>query len=330
MPTKVAIDAMSGDHGPGVAVAAMRAAVAADPDLELVAVGAKETLEPLVDGSERIGILEAKEVVSMDDEPLKVLRRRESSMFKAIRAVANGEVQAAVSPGNTGALIGMGRIQLKMIEGHHRPAIGGFVPCERCNSSFCMLDLGANVDRSADMLVAFAHLGDALFRAVTGKESPSVALLNIGKEHIKGDKEIKDAGEMLSRSKLNFIGNVEANSIYDHAADVVICDGFTGNVFLKTMEGLAGMIKGMLSDAYSRNIVTKIGALASSPVLNGLRRDMDSRRYNGAAILGLRGLLVKSHGNADELAFQSAIEFTAKQARMDLVRMIDEQEHNRT
>ena len=322
MSTIVAIDAMSGDRGPGVAVEAMKVAVAEDDDLELIAVGASETLEPLLDGAQRISILDAKEVISMGDHPLHVLRRRESSMFKAVRAVASGEAAAAVSPGNTGALIGMGRIQLKMIKGHSRPAIGSFIPCNRCQSSFCMLDLGANVDRSAEMLVSFAHLGEALHRAVTHSDKPSIGLLNIGQESIKGDKEIIEAGEILAKSDLNFVGNVEANVIYEKVADVVVCDGFTGNVFLKTMEGISGMIKGMLSDAYSRDFIAKIGAVASMPVLKGLKEVMDSRRYNGGAILGLKGLLVKSHGNADEVAFKSAIEFTAKQARMDLVGMV--------
>ena len=221
MPTTIAIDAMSGDRGPRVAVGAMKAAVNADPDLDLIAVGKKETLVPLVEGTDRISILDAKEMVSMSDEPLKVLRRRESSMFKTVKAVADGDAQAGVSPGNTGALIGMGRILLKMIEGHSRPAIGSFVPCQKCSSSFCMLDLGANIDRSTEMLVAFAYLGDALHRAVTGSKNPSVGLLNIGKEHIKGDRQIIEAGDILASSGLNFIGNVEANVIYEKVADVV-------------------------------------------------------------------------------------------------------------
>ena len=318
----IAIDAMSGDRGPAIAVAAMKAATQEDSQLEILAVGIPKQLEPLVGEAPRIKILAASEVIAMTDEPLKSLRRRNSSMFKAVEAVRDGRAQGAVSAGNTGVLMGMARIQLKMIANYHRPAIASFIPCNRCNDSFCMLDLGANIDRTSAMLVSFAYLGNVLHRAVRGSENPRVALLNIGEESIKGSKEILEAGAILQNSALNFIGNIEANTLFENSADVVVCDGFTGNIFLKTMEGLSSMIKGMLHDAFSRNLVAKLGALASMPVLNDLKETMDARRYNGAALLGLRGLVVKSHGNADEVAFQAAIEFAVRQARQGLVEMI--------
>ena len=324
MSVVIAVDAMSGDSGPATIAAAMESSVAADPDLSLVAFGDESVLRPLLLGIERISISDVKGVVSMSDEPLKVLRRRDTSMFKAIEAVAEKNASAAVSAGNTGALMGMARLQLKMIEGHTRPAIASFVPCNKCKSSFCILDLGANVDRDADLLVSQAYLGAALHKAVTGSKDPTVGLLNIGEEFMKGGKEIIEAHDKLAKTDLNFIGNVEPDALYEKIADVVVCDGFTGNVFLKTMEGLSGMIKGMITDAFSAGPAAKLAALASMPVLNGLKEVMDARRYNGAAFLGLRGLVVKSHGKADEVAFRSAIEFTAKQARMDLVRMIGE------
>lgn len=320
MSLTIAVDAASGDGGSAPAAAAIKAVLAKDPRLEIVAYGPQAELERELGGVARAAVLDAPEVIAMDEPPLQALRRRGSSMFRAIEAVADGRAGAALSAGNTGALMGMARIQLKMMPGCGRPAIASFVPCDRCRSEFCMLDLGANTDRTAEMLVSFAHLGAALHRAIKPEvKDPRVALLNIGEESIKGGKEIQEAGEILAASGLNFIGNVEAGALYAHAADVVVCDGFTGNVFLKTMEGLSSMIKNMLVDAFAANPVAKVGALVSLPVLKGLKEVMDVRKYNGAAFLGLNGLVVKSHGNADAVAFEAALDFTAKQLRQDLV-----------
>ena len=324
--TKIAVDLMSGDRGIEPAVKAIKLALEQDTNLEILAVGPQKLSEEKLQGVERVSFLDAPEVIKMTDNPLTVLRKRNSSMFKAIEAVKEGKAQAAVSAGNTGALMGMAKIILKMQEGYTRPAIASFVPCNRCNDSFCILDLGANTDRNAEMLVSFAYLGDALHRSIHPKEKPRVGLLNIGEENIKGGQDILDANKELKDSNLNFIGNVEANNLYENIADVVVCDGFTGNVFLKTMEGLSSMIKGMITDAFSKNLLAKMGAIASLPVLNGLKEVMDVRKYNGGAFLGLQGLVVKSHGNADEIAFLSAIEFTVKQAKMNLIDLIAKQE----
>ena len=323
MTTKIVVDAMSGDCGPQPAIAAIKAALATDAKLRVLVTGPASQLEPLLTGVDRVQVGDAPEVISMDDDPLAALRRRRSSMYQAVAAVAAGDAMAAVSAGNTGALMGMARTQLKMLGGYTRPAIASMVPCNRCSDFFCMLDLGANPDRSAQMLVDFAHMGDALHRAVTGTQKPTVGLLNIGAEVFKGGKDLMDAAALLEASELNFIGNVEANALYQKAADVVVCDGFTGNVFLKTMEGLSGMIKGMITDAFSANLAARLGALASMPVLSGLKEVMDARKYNGAAFLGLRGLVVKSHGNADEVAWSAALDFAIRQARMDLMGLMD-------
>lgn len=320
----IAVDAMSGDLGHEVVVTAIKEVVATDSQIEIIAVGQQAVLQPLLNETEHVRIHDAPDVVKMDDKPLTSLRRRKSSMFQSIALVKEGEAAAALSCGNTGALMGMARIQLKMLEGYSRPAIATFIPCVKCTDSFCMLDLGANVDRDADMLVDFAYLGDALFRAVREIERPRIGLLNIGEEQLKGGKELHEASVRLAASDLNFVGYVESNTLFDKPADVVVCDGFTGNVFLKSLEGLAGMIRGMLIDAYTANSFTKLAGLVSHPVLRGLKQTMDARQYNGAAFLGIRGIVIKSHGNADAVSLRAALEFTVKQARHDLIGMLKE------
>lgn len=322
MSVTVAVDAMSGDLGVEIAATAIKEAIATDPDLNIIAVGQQIVLQRFLQGTSRVAIHAADEVIAMDADPLRSIRRYKSSMFQAVALVKDGAAAAALSAGNTGALMGMARIQLKMQPGFSRPAIASFIPCDRCRSVFCMLDLGANLDRSADMLVSFALLGNALARVVLDKANPRVGLLNVGKENLKGGAELLEAGKRLAASELNFIGNVEANSLYSGIADVVVCDGFTGNVFLKTMEGLSGMIRSMIMDAYTKDSYAKLAGLVSKPVLGKLKISMDARRYNGAAFLGLQGLVVKSHGSADVTAFRAALDFSVKQARNDLVGMI--------
>ena len=318
MSLTVAVDAASGDGGLAPAAAAIRAVLRRETDLDILAVGPAEELRALLGETERATIVDAPEVISMSEPPLQTLRKRASSMFRTIEAVAEGRAGAALSAGNTGALMGMGRTQLKVLSGC-RPAIASFVPCDRCRESFCMLDLGASTDRTAELLVSHAHLGAALHRAIKGSTRPRIALLNIGEESIKGDAELRAAGEQLQASDLNFIGNVEADALYAHHADVAVCDGFTGNIFLKTMEGLSGMVKHMMVDAFNANAMAQFSGLVARPVLNNLKRVMDKRKYNGAAILGLNGLVVKSHGNADAVAFEAALDFTVRQLRHDLV-----------
>jgi len=265
----------------------------------------------------------ASEVVGMDDAVEVALRKKkDSSMRVAIEQVKAGAAQAALSAGNTGALMAIARYLLKTLEGIERPAIATQLPNARGGAT-TVLDLGANVDCTAEHLLQFAVMGSALVSVLKGDEGPTVGLLNIGEEIIKGSDEIKRAGELLraaaSAGDLNFIGNVEGNDIFKGTADIVVCDGFVGNVALKTTEGLATMIGQFMREEFSRNLLTKLAAAVSYPVLRALKRRMDHRRYNGAALLGLRGLVFKSHGSADVLAFEQALARAYDAARNHLL-----------
>jgi glycerol-3-phosphate acyltransferase PlsX len=246
------------------------------------------------------------------DDPLEVAlrRKRDSSMRVAINQVKDGAAQAAVSAGNTGALMAIARFVLKTLDGIDRPAIAGQMP-NVTGGATTMLDLGANVDCSAEHLLQFAVMGSALVVAVSGKESPTVGLLNIGEEAIKGNEVIKQAGALLraaaANGDLNFKGNVEGNDIFKGVVDLVVCDGFVGNVALKSSEGLASMVSTLIKQAFGRNILTKMAAIVAYPVLSAFKKRVDHRRYNGAALLGLRGLVFKSHGSADAFAFEQAL-----------------------
>ncbi len=235
-------------------------------------------------------------------------------MRVAIQQVKSGAANVAVSAGNTGALMAIARYLLKTLDGIERPAIATRMPNAK-GSATTVLDLGANVDCTAEHLLQFAVMGSALASVLNGNEQPTVGLLNIGEEAIKGSEVIKEAGELLrtagAAGDLNFYGNVEGNDIFKGTVDIVVCDGFVGNVALKASEGLASVIVGFLKEEFSRNPLTKLAALVSYPVLNALKRRMDYRRYNGAALLGLRGLVFKSHGSADEMAFQARIAHAA-------------------
>jgi glycerol-3-phosphate acyltransferase PlsX len=247
----------------------------------------------------------------MDDAIEVALRKKkDSSMRVAIQQVKDGAAQAAVSAGNTGALMAIARYLLKTLDGIERPAIATQIPNARGGAT-TVLDLGANVDCTAEHLLQFAVMGSALVSALKGDAQPSVGLLNIGEEVIKGNDVIKRAGELLRAAadagELNFTGNVEGNDIFKGAVDIVVCDGFVGNVALKTIEGLAQMIGQFMREEYSRSLLAKLAALVSMPVLSALKKRMDHRRYNGAALLGLRGLVFKSHGSADAVAFEQAL-----------------------
>jgi glycerol-3-phosphate acyltransferase PlsX len=271
----------------------------------------------------RATVVFASEVVTMDD-PLEIAlrRKKDSSMRVAIQQVKDGSAQAAVSAGNTGALMAISRYVLKTLDGIERPAIAGQIP-NATGGATTVLDLGANVDCSALHLLQFAVMGSALVSVLKGEESPTVGLLNIGEEVIKGNEVIKKAGELLrSAAKsgdLNFFGNVEGNDIFKGTVDIVVCDGFVGNVALKTGEGLASMIGAFLKAEFSRNIFTKFSAIVAYSVLNALKNRVDHRRYNGAALLGLRGLVFKSHGSADVLAFGNALNRAYDEARNNLL-----------
>lgn len=243
-------------------------------------------------------------------------------MRVAINLVKNGEASACVSAGNTGALMATARYVLKMLPSIDRPAIASFLPTYK--GQVCMLDLGANVDCNAEHLLQFALMGTALVYAIEHKNNPTVGLLNIGSEDIKGTDIVKQASELLRQSDLNFYGNVEGNDIFKGITDIVVCDGFVGNVALKTTEGLAQMLGGFLREEFNRNLFTKLTGLIATPVLKAFRRRVDHRRYNGASLLGLKGIVLKSHGSADEFAFFCAIERAAEEARGGMLQHISE------
>ncbi len=319
--TTVAVDCMGGDHGPRVTLAACRLFLEHHLEAKLVLVGLPESLASF--SHPRARVVTASEVVGMDD-PLEVAlrRKKDSSMRVAIQQVKDGVAHAAVSAGNTAALMAISRYILKTVDGIDRPAIAGQIP-NATGGATTVLDMGANVDCTAEHLLQFAVMGSALVSVLSGNNNPTVGLLNIGEEAIKGNEVIKQAGELLraaSRSgDLNFFGNVEGNDIFKGTVEIVVCDGFVGNVALKASEGLAGMIGEFLKKEFSRNIFTKIAAIIAYPVLTALKNRVDHRRYNGGALLGLRGLVFKSHGSADELAFEYALVRAYDSARNNLL-----------
>jgi len=271
----------------------------------------------------RLRIHPASEVVGMDESPQSAMRgKKDSSMRVAINLVKNAEAQACVSAGNTGALMATARYVLKTLPGIDRPAIASFLPTVK--GQVCMLDLGANVDCNAEHLLQFALMGSTLVAALEHKENPTVGLLNIGSEDIKGNEVVKQAAALLQASDLNFYGNVEGDDIFKGVTDVVVCDGFVGNVALKTAEGVAKMMGGFLSSGFKKNWLTKLSALASISVLKAFKNRLDHRRYNGASFLGLKGIVVKSHGSADSFAFLCAIEKAAEEARGGMLEHISE------
>jgi phosphate acyltransferase len=320
----IAVDCMGGDFGPSVTLPACAAFLARQSDVRLLLVGQPEALSVLpadIDPA-RVAVVAASEVVTMDDPVEVALRRkRDSSMRVAITQVKDGAAQAAVSAGNTGALMAIARYLLKTVDGIDRPAIASTLP-NALGGATTVLDLGANVDCTPEHLLQFAVMGSALVAAL-GKESPTVGLLNIGEEVIKGNEVIKQAGQLLRQAAdngdLNFAGNVEGNDIFKGTTDIVVCDGFVGNVALKTSEGLASMIGSFIKEEFSRSWWTRIAALVAYPVLSAFKRRVDHRRYNGAALLGLRGLVFKSHGSADAVAFENALARAYDAARHQLL-----------
>jgi phosphate acyltransferase len=314
-PVRVAVDAMGGDHGVTVTLPASRAFLDRHPEAELVLVGLPDAIAPARDWP-RTRLVAASEVVTMDDTVEVALRRkRDSSMRVAVAQLrpdgdAPPAADVAVSAGNTGALMAVSRYVLKTLDGIDRPAIATVMPNRR-DGDTTVLDLGANVDCTPEHLLQFAVMGSALVSAMQLDSQPSVGLLNIGEEVIKGNETIKRAGELLRQAHagghLKFHGNVEGNDVYSGVVDIVVCDGFVGNVMLKTSEGLASMITEFMRQEFSRNPLTKLAALAALPVLRHFKKRVDPRRYNGAALLGLRGLVFKSHGGADVFAFEHAL-----------------------
>lgn len=322
--TILAVDCMGGDHGPRITLPACRRFLDRHPDAQLLLIGLPEALQGFV--HERARLVPASEVVEMDDAVEVALRRKkDSSMRVAIQQVKDGAAQAAVSAGNTGALMALARYVLKTVDGIDRPAIAYPMPNAKGGAT-TVLDLGANVDCTEQHLLQFAVMGSALVSALTNVEAPTVGLLNIGEEAIKGSEVIKRAGELLRSAgragDLNFHGNVEGNDIFKGTTDIVVCDGFVGNVALKASEGLASMISSFLKEEFSRNPLTKLAALVAYPVLAAFKRRVDHRRYNGAALLGLRGLVFKSHGSADAFAFGQALERAYDASRNQLLALV--------
>jgi len=328
MDVTIAIDAMGGDHGAHVTVPAAVNYLRQHPEDTVVLVGLPDAIEAElralgVSTGPHLLIQAASEVVGMDEPPQQALRnKKNSSMRVAINLVKSGEASAAVSAGNTGALMATARYVLKMLPGIDRPAIASFLPTVK--GQVCMLDLGANVDCNAEHLLQFALMGSTLAGAIMHRDKPSIGLLNIGSEEIKGNEVVKQAAELLQKSDLNFYGNVEGDDIFKGVTDVVVCDGFVGNVSLKTTEGLARMLGNFLKEEFGRNIFTKLAGLLALPVLNAFKKRVDPRRYNGATLLGLKGVVVKSHGSADSFSFLCAIERAAEEARSGMLHHISE------
>jgi glycerol-3-phosphate acyltransferase PlsX len=288
-------------------------------DLTIILAGDERILQQslkrnAVAGNQRLQIRHASQQVDMDETPQHALRnKKDSSMRVAINLVKEGAADACVSAGNTGALMATARFVLKMLPGIDRPAICTAIPSVTAHT--WMLDLGANVDSDAEHLLQFAVMGSALATAVDGNRSPRIGLLNIGEEDIKGNEQVKGAAQLLANSELNYCGYAEGDDIYKGNFDVIVCDGFVGNISLKTSEGVAKMIAHFIREAFSRNLLTRLAALITMPVLRAFRHRIDPRRYNGASLLGLRGIVIKSHGSADILSYTNAIRVAVVEVR---------------
>ncbi len=314
----IAIDAMGGDRGPSICVPAALAAAREFPDVRLTLIGRQADLErELAAGNAppNVACLFAADVVEMTDHPREALRRKkDSSMRRALDLVKAGEANACVSAGNTGALMAMAHFVLKMLPGVERPAIVSLIP-SRGGHTY-MLDLGANASCTPEQLCQFAVMGSVLAVDLAGAhDRPRVGLLNIGEEDIKGNETVQAAHNLLSAGGLNYIGFVEGHDIFSDEVDVVVTDGFTGNIALKTMEGAARLIFDTVREEFTRNIARRLGALGARPALNALRSRLNPSRYNGATMVGLNGIVIKSHGGADLFGFQRAIEVAIQEAR---------------
>ncbi|TIC82277.1 phosphate acyltransferase PlsX [Crenobacter intestini] len=329
MSITVAVDAMGGDVGLDVTIPASIRFLQDHPEHRLILVGDLPAIEARLsalsaDARARIELVHATQVVGMDEPPQLALKnKKDSSMRVAINQVKEGRAQACVSAGNTGALMATARFVLKTLPGIDRPAIAKLMPTVKGTS--CVLDLGANVDCTPEQLLQFGIMGAELVGSLTRRERPTVGLLNIGSEDIKGNETVKQAGELLRGSALNFYGNIEGDDIYRGTVDVVVCDGFTGNVALKTSEGLAHMVSVFLREEFTRTWWTRLCALAALPVLRHFKARVDTRRYNGASLLGLRGIVVKSHGGTDALGFRFALEQACEEVGSNVIGHIADQ-----
>ncbi|MGR3913516.1 MAG: phosphate acyltransferase PlsX [Gammaproteobacteria bacterium] len=329
----ISIDAMGGDRGLDATVPAALEVLARHAKVRLILVGDARRIESRMEEAQnarrkaralrdRLQIVAASELVGMHESPAYVLRKKkDSSMRVAINLVHDGRADACISSGNTGALLATARFVLKTIRGVDRPAICAALP--RMNGHTYVLDLGANVDSPPEILFQFGWMGSMLVNCLENKPRPSVGLLNIGVEDVKGNDVIKAAAELFKRGALNYVGYIEADGIYAGNTDLVVCDGFVGNVALKATEGAAQMIMGAIREEFSRNLARRGAGLLAMPALNAIRARLDHRRYNGASLLGLRGTVVKSHGGADAVAFRSAVEVGIQEVQKGLVRSIE-------
>jgi len=319
---------MGGDHGPDIIIPAAVSALKRHPNVKLILVGDEEVLKAKLqthqlENETRLEIHHASQQVAMDESPALALRRKkDSSMRVAINLVKEGAAAACVSAGNTGALMATAKFVLKTLRGIDRPAIISALPTTRGHTY--MLDLGGNVDSSAEQLVQFAIMGSVLAKSIEGRKNPSIGLLNIGSEDIKGNEQVKKAASLLNETDLNYAGFVEGDGLYRGEVDVVVCDGFVGNIALKSSEGVVHMMKHYLRESFTRNIFTKLIGLIASPVLKHFSNQLDPRAYNGANFIGLNGIVIKSHGGADEVAFANAIHIAILEAELDVPKNISE------
>jgi len=328
MTVSISVDAMGGDFGPKITVPASLNFLQSHPDASITLVGnesiIKKFLKKPIESFDRLSIIHTTQFVTMDESPQSALKNKKSSSMRlAINLVKEGAADAIVSAGNTGALMATGRFVLRMLPGIDRPAIASFLQNQKGTS--CMLALGANSYCTGHHLTQFAIMGSILSSVISKKRKPSVGLLNIGSESIKGNEVTKETYELLKKSHLNFYGNVEGNDIFKGTTDVVVCDGFVGNISLKTTEGLAKMFADFLGQEFKKNIGTKFLALFSRPVLRAFKRRLDPRRYNGAAFLGINGIVVKSHGSADAFSFEHALMTAYEEANSKMIAKISKQ-----
>ena len=329
MQHKISVDAMGGDFGPSVTIPASLKILKKYENISIVLVGIADEITKILKKKKslnhpRITIHNATQIVGMDELPQSALKnKKDSSMRVSINLVKEGVVDACVSAGNTGALMATARFVLRMLPGIDRPAISSELP--NANGTTCMLDLGANADCTPEQLLQFGIMGSILTNVLHKKNNPSIGLLSNGSESMKGSEVVKKSAELFRNSHLNFHGNVEGDDIFKGTTDVVVCDGFTGNISLKTTEGLAQMMANFLTLEFKRNFLTKISALIALPVLKRFKKRLDPRRYNGASFLGLNGIVVKSHGGADEFAFMHALETTISESENDVIAKIKDQ-----
>jgi glycerol-3-phosphate acyltransferase PlsX len=317
---------MGGDHGPDVIIPAAVTALERHPNINLILVGDKDVLEAKLQSHQlenetRLQIHHASQQVEMDESPALALRgKKDSSMRVAINLVKDGTASACVSAGNTGALMATAKFVLKTLPGIERPAIVSALPTMKGHTY--VLDLGANVDSSSEQLVQFAIMGSVLAESIDGRENPTIGLLNIGSEEMKGNERVKEAASLLNKTDLNYTGFVEGDGLFRGEVDVVVCDGFVGNVALKSSEGVVHMMRHYLRESFTRNIFTKMIGLIASPVLKHFSKQLDPRAYNGANFIGLNGIVIKSHGGADEVGFANAIHIAILEAELDVPKNI--------